>query len=314
MIKIADKGSAIVVWGRGDYIKEAEKQLGDEEVYEEVSNDTAPLLKTINGVIAKIIKRGDLKRDTLNYFIMKDPKFARFYLLPKIHKRLHNVPSGPVISNSGYYTENISSFLDHHLQPLAQAVKSYIKDTNEFLKKLRSLPKLPDDIISCTMDVVGLYPNIPHEEGLSSLRKKLEIRKEKYFSTDTIIDLAEVVLKNNIFTFGKKTLKQKRGTAIGTKFAPPYSILFMGELEKEIIKESKYKPYLWWRYIDHIFFLCERGENKLKSFVDKINKVHPTIKFTAEWSKTSINFLDVTVSLIEGVIETDLFVKPTNSH
>ena len=42
--------------------------------------------------------------------------------------------------------------------------------------------------------------------------------------------------------------------------------------------------------------------------------MHPTIKFTAEWSKTSINFLDVTVSLIEGVIETVLFVKPTDSH
>ena len=42
--------------------------------------------------------------------------------------------------------------------------------------------------------------------------------------------------------------------------------------------------------------------------------MHPTIKFTAEWSKTSINFLDVTVSLTEGVIETDLYVKPTDSH
>ena len=88
----------------------------------------------------------------------------------------------------------------------------------------------------------------------------------------------------------------------------------MAELEEEIIKESEYKPYLWWRYIDDIFFLWEHGENKLKSFIDKINKAHPTIKFTAEWSKTSINFLDVTVSLIEGVIETDLFVKPTDSH
>ena len=94
------------MWDREDYIKEAEKQLGDEEVYEEVSNDAAPLLKTINGVIAKIRKRGDLKRDTLDYFILKDPKFARFYLLPKkgFHKRLHNVPGRPVISNSGYYT------------------------------------------------------------------------------------------------------------------------------------------------------------------------------------------------------------------
>ena len=128
------------------------------------------------------------------------------------------------ISNSCYYTENISPFLDHHLQALAQAVKSYIKDNNEFLKKLRSLPKLPGGIILCTMDVVGLHSPIPHDEDLSALRKQLESRKENNVSTDTIIDLAEVVLKNNIITFGKKTLKKKRGTAIGTKFAPPHSI------------------------------------------------------------------------------------------
>ena len=42
--------------------------------------------------------------------------------------------------------------------------------------------------------------------------------------------------------------------------------------------------------------------------------MHPTIKFTADWSKTSINFLDVTVSIAEGIIETDLFVKPADSH
>ena len=75
----------------------------------------------------------------------------------------------PEISNSGYYTENISSFLDHHLQPLAQAVKSYITGINELLEKLRYLPNFPDGIILCTMDIVGLYPNIPHEESLSSL-------------------------------------------------------------------------------------------------------------------------------------------------
>ena len=43
----------------------------------------------------------------------------------------------------------------------------------------------------------------------------------------------------------EKTLKQKRGTAVGTKFAPPYSILFMAELEKEILSEIELKPYLW---------------------------------------------------------------------
>ena len=45
------------MWDREDYIIEAEKQIGDEEIYEEVSNDAAHLLKTINAVIAKIRKR-----------------------------------------------------------------------------------------------------------------------------------------------------------------------------------------------------------------------------------------------------------------
>ena len=47
--------------------------------------------------LEKIKMRGDLLNDTLNYFLVKYPKFARFYLLPKIHKRLYNVPRRPVI-------------------------------------------------------------------------------------------------------------------------------------------------------------------------------------------------------------------------
>ena len=88
----------------------------------------------------------------------------------------------------------------------------------------------------------------------------------------------------------------------------------MAELEEEILRKAEFKQYLWWRCINDIFFLWEHGEEKLKSFIDNINKMHPTIKFTADWSKTSTNFFDVTVSIAEGVIETDLYVKPTDSH
>ena len=39
VIKEADKGSAVVVWDRGDYISEANRQLDDSQVYEEVEVD-----------------------------------------------------------------------------------------------------------------------------------------------------------------------------------------------------------------------------------------------------------------------------------
>ena len=101
VIKGADKGSAIVVWDREDYIKEAEKQLGDSDVYEEVPDDPEPLVSTIHKTIEKIRKRGDLKKEIIKYFEVKDPKFSRFNLSAKIHKRLNNVPGTPVISNCG---------------------------------------------------------------------------------------------------------------------------------------------------------------------------------------------------------------------
>ena len=80
-----------------------------------------------------------------------------------------------------------------------------------FLKKLRALPNLPDDIILCTVDVVALYPNIPHNEDLSALRKRLDLRLEKDFTTSILVELAKVVLKNNIFTFMEKNFKAKSG-------------------------------------------------------------------------------------------------------
>ena len=131
------------------------------------------------------------------------------------------MPGRPVISNSGYYKENISAFLEFHLKSLLQKVKSYIKDTNDFLRKIASLPPFPDDIILCTIDVVGLYPNIPHGEGLIALKKSLESREDNTISTDSLMDLAECVLKNNIYEHNLSFFKQLRRTAIGTKMAPP---------------------------------------------------------------------------------------------
>ena len=148
-------------------------------------------MNIILNTLTNIRKRGDICTDTLNYFIIKDAKFAKFYLLPKIHKRLY-VPRRPVISDCEYYTENISLFLDFHLQPIAKKVKSYIKDTNDLLKRFRFLTNLPDNNLLFTMDVIGLYPNIPHDERLSALRKRLDERDKKDVSTDTLVELAEL--------------------------------------------------------------------------------------------------------------------------
>ena len=68
-------------------------------------------MRIIKSVLRKRSNRDDINDETLDYFLVNKPKLGRFYLLPKIHKRLLNVPGRPVIFNSNYFTENYFLFL-----------------------------------------------------------------------------------------------------------------------------------------------------------------------------------------------------------
>ena len=142
----------------------------------------------------------------------------------------------------------------------------------------------------------------------------MDSRVDKEVTTDTLIEFAELLIKNNIFEFSDKTYKQICGVAIDTKFAPSYGVLFVAGLEEKILSKVKKKPSVWWRYIENIFFIWKHGEESFKKFVSEINSFHPAIKFTADWSKERANFSDIEVTLKNGVLSTDLFVKPTNTH
>ena len=66
---------------------------------------------------------------------------------------------------------------------------------------------------------------------------------------------------------------------------------------------------VWWRYIDDIY-----GEGNLLKFIHEINSYHATIKFTAEWSRESVVFLDTRVIREGNKLITDIYTKPTDTH
>ena len=278
------------------------------------------MIKKINTRIQESFKKGNIDRGAKEYLSASgEEKAGRFYLLPKIHKK--GCPGRPVISGCGTPTEKISQFVDHHLRPLVPNIASYIKDTNHFLRKLKDVGTLPDGAILCTVDVVGLYPHIPHDEGLQALREALGlpdcmsssgIGKESL--KQDIVDFAEFVLKNNNFEFNGKHYVQKLGTAIGTRMAPSYANIFMDRLERQLISQAVIKPHTWWRFIDDIFIIWTEGEESLRTFIEYLNKAHRTIKFTYQWSYEEVPFLDVRVINNHGKVETDVYIKPTDSH
>ena len=143
VIKKADKGSCVVVWDRLDYLSEAEKQLGDKSIYKNVSfNDKIlrDLAETSNELFLNLKTKGSISGKEMKYFVYdykNASNLGKSCFLPKIDKRLSNVPGRPVISNCGTLTEKASEFLDYHLKPVMQRSWSYIKDSEDFIEKIK---------------------------------------------------------------------------------------------------------------------------------------------------------------------------------
>ena len=89
VINEADKGSAVVVWDRGHYLEEANRQLGDRQVYEEIEVDpTIDLGKAVNNRINELRVEDPGLKEVTDFLKGNEGKLGRFYLLPKIHKGL----------------------------------------------------------------------------------------------------------------------------------------------------------------------------------------------------------------------------------
>ena len=97
------------------------------------------------------------------------------------------------------------------------------KDTAHFLGKLKDSGETIEWAILVTADVVGLYPSIPHTEGLEVLRKQYDKFVHKKVPTKDIIKIADFALQKNSNFF-----QQTSGTATGPKCSLPICLQFYG--------------------------------------------------------------------------------------
>ncbi|XP_064633637.1 uncharacterized protein LOC135491594 [Lineus longissimus] len=321
VIKPADKGSAIVIMNKTDYIAEAERQLKNLTHYRSIPEESTPLHATqVTSFLTDMLNTGEITEKMYAYLDPCKPRTPQFYLLPKIHKGITPPPGRPIMSANGCPTERISQLADHFLQPLVKMTKSYIKDTTHFLQLINSLGPLPPDALLVTLDVTSLYTNNPTEEGKRAVARHLVRHRPGGHNVigptnQSIIRLLDLVLTKNNFQFINQNYLQISGTAMGTKVAPSFANLFMADFEDRYVYNQPIKPHFWGRFIDDIFAIFTHTREQVDGFVNTLNSQHPTIKFTAEISDSSVNFLDTTVNLLPtGELYTDLYVNPTDSH
>ncbi len=318
VIKPADKGSAVVVMDRTMYIQEGIRQLHDVRYYRKVDTDLTDRHNDwVKSFVLHLSDKGEIDDKCKTYLFCKQPRTPKFYMLPKIHKGVSPPPGRPIVSANNSPTERLSQLVDFFLNPLIPKIPSYVKDTTHFLRIIRDLGTINPNCLLATLDVSSLYTNIPNEEGLTSASSFLNRHRtgDARPSNLHLVHMLKMVLTMNNFEFNGEHYLQVGGTAMGTKVAPSFANCFMGEFEKQYVETHPIKPLIWLRYIDDIFAIFDHNEPTVQGFINDLNQCHHSIKFTAEVSNTSVNFLDTTVCLTkDGKLHTDLYCKPTDAH
>ena len=176
--------------------------------------------------------------------------------------------------------------------------------------------KITPGMVLCTLDITSLHTNIPHNEGVQAIKEFLAMHRDisALPHNSYIIEPLQVVLTNNCFDINGRHYHQKSGTAMGTKLTPSYANLFMTKFEQAHVYTYHLQPTMWKRLIDYIFLIWPHGMETPLEFIQHLNTVHPTIKFTSAISPSEIAFLDLTIYITVTKLCTRLYIKNTDRH
>lgn len=327
IVKPADKGSAVVIQSRHQYITEARRQLSDTTYYKKL---TEPIyLKTIPIVhqILDALQEKKFITKKQKQFLKGDiqPRERRFYILPKIHKDPqkwtvpYEIPPGrPIVSDCGSETYRTAEYIDFYLNPLSTKHASYIRDTYHFIHIVQQL-RLPPNFLFFTIDVDSLYTNIDTRAGLSAVQKIFHKYPDSKRPDEELIKLLEINLTKNDFLFNGEYYLQVKGTAMGKKFAPAYANIFMASWEEEALVKCAKKPLHYLRYLDDIWGIWTESLEEFHDFINTLNSHDPSIKLKHEVNEATINFLDTTLYkgplfLENRTLEVKVYFKDTDTH
>ena len=152
------------------------------------------------------------------------------YFLKKLQKTSHGIR--PIVSGCSGPTERVSAFLDYIIKSLVPTTPSYIKDSSHIIALLEQT-HVPPDALLVNIDFTSLYTNIPQDEGTDACLEAIGLAEASHKPPSVLLELLNIVLKCNVFSFDNSMYQQIQGTAMGTRMAPSYANLFMDRLERE---------------------------------------------------------------------------------
>ena len=242
LILKADKGIALVVIDKDEYIKKAEELL-KENTYKKIAEDPTPKQKNKLINILRNIKAEEGLKEVYRRLYPTGAGSPKFYGLPKIHKS--GIPLRPIISSIGTVTYNTAKELARILKPLVGLPNHHVHNTMDFVEQIKEV-KLKKEESMLSYDVTTLFTSVPIPPVLKIIEEKLTNDKDlplrTSMNTRHIIRLLEFCLRSTYFVFQGQHFEQVEGAAMGSPLSPIVANIYMEHYETKALETAPHPP------------------------------------------------------------------------
>ena len=192
LVLTADKGVALVVMDKEDYVHKA-KELLDQPTYRSISNDPTTKYKNkLVNLLKSIKSKVEIEEALYKKLYPTGAGSPKFYGLPKIHKE--GIPLRPLVSSIGAASYETAKELAKILKPLVGKSMYHVHNTQDFIQQIKDI-KLQKDQCMVSFDVKALFTSVPIRPAINTIKKLLEedpeLHKRTPLSVSNIIRLLE---------------------------------------------------------------------------------------------------------------------------
>ena len=213
----------------------------------------------------------------------------------------------------GSSQHEVAKWLAEILVPVLKLYSSHcVKDSFTFANFIQNCNLEPANSFLCSFDISSLFTNVPLDETIeicanALYRGHLDCPP---FPEDTFRELMLIATRGVEFSFNNQMYKQLDGVAMGSPLGPALANIFVGFHESRLFDNTA-KPGVYFRYVDDSFVIFG-SELDCDHFQEKLNLLHPALKFTIEKEQNnSLHFLDVLVEKEGTGFLTSIYRKPT---
>ena len=330
----ADKGHAVVILDRKDYINKMETILNNSETFIQLDED--PTIYKEDKLQKKLLhlkNAGFLTDAEYKYVRPVGSQPGKAYGLPKIHKQ--GIPLRPIISACNTFTYKLSKLLSKKLKHLRTS-PTIITDTFKFVNDLHNLKLDTSKMKMISFDIVSLFTRVPLLRTIDLILDQMyESPHTCIFSNNKQEDwckkcqqryelkwLLEISTKDSHFTFNGKMYCQVKGIAMGSPLGPLFADIYVNYLESKLKQRLEQNGVIYWRrFVDDCFVLIKE-EADVNRILEILNSFDVDIQFTSELEENnSLPFLDILITrttndLLTNSMQlrpfsTSIFRKPT---